>query len=71
MTSHTLKMRELKEELFDDLDPSHYRKSNMDAYTLKKLEKRTIEKRCSLLIFTNGRAKVANTPDRLLTTGAH
>jgi hypothetical protein len=71
MTSHTLKMRELKEELFDDLDPSHYRKSKMDAYTLKKLEKRTIEKRCSLLIFKNGRAKVANTPDRLLTTGAH
>ena len=51
MTSHTLKIRELKEELFDHLDPHHCRKSKMDAYTSKKLEKRTIEKRCSLLIF--------------------
>ena len=51
MTYHTLKIREIK------LDPSHYRKSKMDAYTFKKLEKRTIEKRCSLLIFKNGRAK--------------
>jgi hypothetical protein len=37
MTSHTLKIRELKEELFDNLDPSHCRKSKMDAYTLRKL----------------------------------
>ena len=35
MTSHTLKIRELKEELFDNLDPSHCRKSKMDAYTFK------------------------------------
>jgi hypothetical protein len=56
MTSHTLKIRELKEEPFDDLDPPHCRKSKMDAYTFKMLEKRTIEKRCSLLIFKNGRA---------------
>jgi hypothetical protein len=27
MTSHTLKIRELNEELFDNLDPSHCRKS--------------------------------------------
>jgi hypothetical protein len=57
MTFHALKIRELKEELFDNLDPSHYRKSKMDAHTFKKLEKRTIAKRCSLLIFKNGRAK--------------
>jgi hypothetical protein len=57
MTAHTLKIRELKEELFDNLDPYHCKQSKMDAYTFKKLEKRSIEKRCSLLIFTNGRAK--------------
>jgi hypothetical protein len=56
ITTHTLKIRELKEELFDNLDPSHCRRSKMHAYTFKKLEKRTIEKRCSLLIFKNGRA---------------
>jgi hypothetical protein len=55
-TSHSLKIRELKEELFDTLDPSHCRKSKMDAYTFKNLHQRTTEKRCSLLIFQNGRA---------------
>jgi hypothetical protein len=37
MTSDTLKIREFKEELFDTLDPSHCRKSKMDAYTFNKL----------------------------------
>ena len=37
MTSHTLKIRELNEELFDNLDPSHCIQSKMDAYTFKKL----------------------------------
>ena len=35
MTSRTLNIRELKEELFDTLEPSHCRKSKMDAYTFK------------------------------------
>ena len=37
MTSHTLTIRKLKEELFDNLDPSYCRQSKMDAYTFKEL----------------------------------
>jgi len=37
MTSHTLKIYELKEELFDYLVPSHCIQSNLDAFTFKKV----------------------------------